>query len=157
MRRVTIKADCAPRYEAVIFDLFGTLVPAPRSSAMAAAHRGRAALLDVPYQEFMEAWQLFQSRTCNVHQSVLMRRCAQACGVSVSDDVVQLAVELGKAVVRPCLQAPRPGSVDTISALRTDGLRVGVASNAGSDVVDAWPATPLSSKPVSYTHLRAHE
>ena len=146
MRRVTIKADCAPRYEAVIFDLFGTLVPAPRSSAMAAAHRGRAALLDVPYQEFMEAWQLLQSRTCNVHQSVLMRRCAQACGVSVSDDVVQLAVELGKAVVRPCLQAPRPGSVDTISALRTDGLRVGVASNAGSDVVDAWPTTPLSSE-----------
>jgi len=113
---------------------------------MAAAHRGRAALLDVPYQEFMEAWQRFQPRTCDVHHSVLMRRCAQACGVAVSDDVVQLAVELGKAVVRPCLQAPRPGSVDAIGKLRTGGVLVGVASNAGSDVVDSWPTTPLSSE-----------
>jgi putative hydrolase of the HAD superfamily len=143
---MSINAGRAPRYKAVIFDLFGTLVPAPRSSAMSAAHRGRAALLDVPYKDFEEAWERFQPEACDIHQSVLMRMCAEACGATVSDDVVHLAVELGKAVVRPCLELPRLGSLDTISALRTGGLRVGVASNAGSDVVDAWPATPLSSE-----------
>jgi putative hydrolase of the HAD superfamily len=142
---MSIDADRAPRYKAVIFDLFGTLVPTPRSSAMSAAHRARAALLDVPYEEFEKVWERFQPQACDVHQSELMRRCAETCGVTVSDDVVYLAVELGKAVVRPCLETPRPGSVDIISALRTDGLRVSIASNAGSDVVDAWPATPLSS------------
>jgi putative hydrolase of the HAD superfamily len=111
---------------------------------MAAAHRARAALLGVPYEEFGIEWERFQPPACDVRQGILLRRCASALGVSVTDEVVELGVQLGIGVVRPSIAAPRAGAIGAIRDLRASGIRVGVGSNAGSDVVDAWQGSPLA-------------
>ena len=140
-------------YKGVIFDLYGTLVEPFRSQESLASITEMATTLGVPKDEFGRLWrETFSARETGVFRTIEenIRHICQRLGIQCDASQVTAAARLRLDLYRRSL-VPRPGSVDTLAALRSAGFRIGLVSNASAQTNELWQETsmaPLVDAPV---------
>ena len=138
----------ARRYDAIIFDLFGTLVDDvghPERNAVR-NRRAKAEMADtmgVPSEDFVRLW----DRTVSQRDSGAipnaetgLTHVLQKLGVSVDSSLVQEAIRIRLDYYRQALR-PRDDAIATLETLKSRGYEVGLVSNCSNDVSVLWPTT----------------
>jgi len=134
-------------FDAVVFDLFGTLVPEFSRSDFSDAVRVAADRLGCDRVAFEDAW----SRT-----AVLRQTGAYPGGME--ENVRAILAELGCAEPGPAVLAealapraalydrwfhPRPGALETLRAVKERGYPVGLISMCAPDTPERWRASSM--------------
>lgn len=131
--------------QAVIFDLFGTLV----DDFVASTGQMNAELLtalDVPREPFMQQWrQTSAMRTIGEFQTVeaSIEHVCTMIGVQVTTEQLMKAVEIRLKYIRRALE-PRPDALPTVRQLKDNGYKIGLLSNCSIEIPILWPETPLA-------------
>ena len=139
------------RYEAVVFDLWGTLVDElTHPEAHRLVYRQKtdetADLLGVDRGEFARAWSVSAlDRMIGRIPSTeaTLRLICEQLGAAPSGDTVRAAAQIRYEYVRGAL-SPRHGTVETMAALKESGYRVGLISNCTEEVSRLWESTPFA-------------
>lgn len=138
-------------YKAVIFDLYGTLIDElmhPESNRMV-YERTRdemADMMGVDRAGFAKGLddcllQLMVGSIPSTHAAI--SDICEKLGSKPGDKLIEACVKHRLEYVRNSL-SPRPGTVETISALREKGYRVGLISNTLEEVPLLWDETPFA-------------
>ncbi len=135
------------RFDAVIFDLYGTLVPEfPRSDFYLTVDR-MALELGADADSFREAW----NRTAMARQTggfpTMVDNVREICEELGLDEPTEL--EFGRALApREAMYDrwfhPRDGAPETLAAVRERGLAIGLISMCAPDTPAMWRASALS-------------
>ena len=133
------------KYDAVIFDLFGTLVDIFSMEDYRALLDDLCAVLGVSPEAFMSRWDeaSYERSLGLVSVAEQLRVLCRGLGVDVTPEQLERAVEMRVDFVRGVL-VPREDATATLAALRERGLKVGLISDCSEEVVAAWPGTPLA-------------
>ena len=126
------------KFEAVIFDLWQTLVPWPSEAALA-LYGEMADAVGAPREQFTDAWHSHRPvrETGPIADSV--RWVLDQLGVDADPQVV---VAMRRDWTRSNLE-PRPDAVPTLQALRNRGLKVGLITVCSTEVGELWESTPF--------------
>jgi putative hydrolase of the HAD superfamily len=136
-------AEISSAHSAVVFDLWGTLVPFP-SSLWDNLLVQVASVLGADTQKFAEAWHAdYANRAVGDVESSLRRACQQA-GMLDDDARIRGALELRQDALARAFR-PRSDAVATLRWLRARRYRVGLLTNCTSEVPKLWSHCPLSS------------
>jgi putative hydrolase of the HAD superfamily len=133
------------KFQAIIFDLFGTIVDGFAASS-AGYQEQFAAALGVPYDELSQHWrQLTDRRTLGEFQTVeaSIEHVCNIIGASVTDEQMTKAVETRLQLTRRAL-TPRPNAVATLAQLRSDDFKIGLLSNCSIEIPIVWPETEFA-------------
>lgn len=133
--------------QAVIFDLFGTLVD-EMDSWLAPTRAQMAEALSIPEPAFSEMWARTASargtgRLGTIEASV--RHICDALGRTPSPEAIGRAVAIRTEMTQRVL-TPRPDAEETLGQLRDSGFKVGLVSNCSPEV----PALLWSTSPAPY-------
>jgi len=134
------------RYRAALFDLAGTLVEfSPR--AYREVVRGMAGTLGVPASRFEPLWNdaigRLETGSAESVESALGGVVVRLGGVPEPDGVSASVASL-LSFARDLL-TPRTGAPEALLALRSMGLKLGLAANQAAFVADLWPTCPLAT------------
>jgi putative hydrolase of the HAD superfamily len=122
------------KFKAVVFDLFGTLVP-KWSSSLASETLSRISItLDVDHVAFARAWRQTDALRETGQMSIErgFKLAAEACNVA-NQQRVDEATNIWLELVRQRM-APREIVFDVLATCRDRGLRVGLLSDCNDDV-----------------------
>ncbi|TCB99687.1 HAD family hydrolase [Micromonospora zingiberis] len=117
-----------PRFQAVLFDFFGTLT---RPVQRGVGHRTTAELLGCPPDTFVEVLdRSFYERACGRFGSAeaTLRWVCEQAGVRPPEDALRAAVACRQQAIRADTRL-RADAVPTLRALRARGMRTGVISD----------------------------
>ena len=137
------------KYDAVIFDLFGTLVPTPEHDDFVVDHRRTAAAMGVDADLYLAAWysdDMSLKRATGVYgdtRSMIGAVC-ESLDVVPTPETVARAVK-GRLEVTRSVMRPRPDAEETIERLRGAGLRLGMMSDCSSEIPPIWSETPMGN------------
>jgi putative hydrolase of the HAD superfamily len=138
--------DVGVRHDAVVFDLFGTLVPEfPRDRFHGALAAG-AALLGVDPEGFRREWEATAlERQMGVLPTVdaNVREILRRLGSTAAEDAVRAALVPRSELYRE-LFAPKLDAVRTLAQLRARGYRLGLISMCSPDTPALWRSSPLA-------------
>lgn len=133
------------KYQAVIFDLFGTIVDG--FAASSAGYQERfAAALGVPNDQLAQHWrQLTDRRTLGEFQTVeeSIEHVCVLIGRTVTAEQMMRAVELRLQLTRSAL-TPKPDAIATFQQLKSDGFKIGLLSNCSIEIPIVWPETEFA-------------
>lgn len=133
------------RFDAVCFDLYGTLVD-EISSGLDAIMERIADTLGLPLDELVYFWQ-FESRhdrdigRYRTDVEALSAAC-EALGVTASPDRLTEAAGLRQAFMSSCF-IPRPDAKFTLAAIRSAGLATALVSNCSAGTPERWKRCEL--------------
>lgn len=134
------------RYKALIFDLFGTLVPSYSRSAYDNVLKETAAVLHVPYPAFWDAMvQLFYERTVGKrrsHEDNLIEACRRLDAKADEAQIAQAAA-LRYRFIHKAL-TPDAETLDALAQLKSRGHLIGMITNCAADVPKCFPQSPLA-------------
>ena len=138
------------RFDAVIFDLYGTLVdsvdaPGPKLSAYVRTAETIAPALGAPPEPFVELWNsTFADRMTGAHPSLEAYVAALCRALDVVPRPEQLAeaVRIRLDMFRAQL-VPRHDAVETLRNLRAMGHRIGLITDCSWETPQLWPDTAL--------------
>jgi putative hydrolase of the HAD superfamily len=133
-------------YNAVIFDLFGTLVD-DFVSSVGQMNTELAAALGAPPEQFMQLWrQISGMRTMGAFQTVeaSIEYVCGLMGVHVTAAQMTQAVAIRLHHTRRALE-PRPNAIATLVRLKNEGYRIGLLSNCSIEIPIVWPETALAN------------
>jgi putative hydrolase of the HAD superfamily len=133
------------KFNAVIFDLFGTLVD-DFVSSVGQMSTELAAALAVPYEPFMSHWnQSSEMRIIGAFQTVEanIKYVCDAMNVHPGPEQIAKAVEIRMKHIRKALQ-PRPNATSTLSQLKNPGYKLGLISNCSIEIAILWPETAFA-------------
>ena len=134
------------KYEAVIFDLFGTLIKNfPRAESNNILRR-MAAELSVPPDDFSSLWHAgFDERMTGILQRYqdCIRHICQQLGVQVQDEKVELAAGMRFEMNRREVTAPREDAIEVLSYLKSNGCKTGLISDCSMETTLVWKNSPL--------------
>jgi putative hydrolase of the HAD superfamily len=135
------------KFEAVIFDLFGTLVPSVDEGAYVESIRRTARAAAAEPEAFRRAWQdpeVSRGRAIGVFptQAACVRHCCRRIGLEPDDAAVAGAATV-RADYERSLLIPRPDAVDALERIRGRELRLGLMSACSRDTPRVWPDTPF--------------
>jgi putative hydrolase of the HAD superfamily len=137
--RVTIRA--------VIFDLYGTLVPEFPAEDFYASVDHMASVLGAETGAVRDEW----NRTAPLRQSGAfttmednVRAICAAIGVSAPSDADVEAALAPRAEMYERWFHPRPGAVETLTELRTRRFPIGMISMCAPDTPAMWLASPFA-------------
>lgn len=133
-------------YSAVIFDLFGTLVPDITGPPYERVAAQMAEVLSVPAESFIEMWfGLVYERNIGVFETIqdnIVHICKKL-KVDVSEEQVYKATRIRYEYVKQAMTSPRDHSLETLKELRNRGVRIGLLTDCSPSEVDIWPVTPF--------------
>jgi putative hydrolase of the HAD superfamily len=137
-------------YDAVIFDLFGTLIDNFAEDEHEAVLNRMMDCLDVPRDAFRQFRQLWNHDTWPMRATgqlptteANIRYVCDALEVHPDADAVASAVAMRVDFTRRAL-APRADALTTLAALRQDGYTLGLISDCSSEVPLLWPETAFA-------------
>ncbi len=134
------------RYDAVIFDLFGTLIDSLSRREYERVLAEMAGVLGIPCGDFVRLWLATSyERAVGILASseANIAHCYRALGREGGPAGVADAVEIRTRFTQRAL-VPRPGSTETLLALRAAGYRLGLISDCSSEVSLLWSGTPFA-------------
>ena len=129
------------RYDAVIFDLFGTLVHTVTPDDYGAMLGELSEILGVSHGYFTRRWRAtIDERESGALGDIagVLRTTAGAVGGTPSDEQVATAAERWMAIASGWLVA-RDNARDVLGRVRETGARVGLLSNCSAEVPPLWP------------------
>ena len=140
------RGQLAGTFQAVIFDLFGTLVENFSRSEYQEVLGAMAAVLGVSADEFERVWMgTFAERTtrgCERTEDDIELMCAHL-GVEVGNDAAETVAQMRRDFTR-CQMVPRDGALETLTGLRNMGLRLGLITDCTVEVPQLWPETAFA-------------
>jgi putative hydrolase of the HAD superfamily len=134
------------KFDAVIFDLYGTIIDFLPDEDYVCANARMAAALGAPAAELRAAW-----LACAKERGIgafggledTIRCVCGKVGVHPDDAQIQEAARIRLEIIRRNL-APRDGAVETLTALRSAGLKTALISVAYDEETRVWPDTPFA-------------
>jgi putative hydrolase of the HAD superfamily len=136
------------RINAVIFDLFGTLVPSFPPSGFHRSLEEMAAAVGLTTDEFVRGWT--QDTSEDRHRGVFptiednVRAICRAIGVTPEEAQVARAALIRTEFTRDVLK-PRSDAIRTLERIRRRGLSTALVSVCSPEVPALWPETPFAS------------
>jgi putative hydrolase of the HAD superfamily len=133
------------KYKAVIFDLFGTLVPNMSLSEHRAVLTRMAHVLSAPPDDFAQLWfDTFNERSTGIFQSPHdnVEYICRTLGVSVNETQVKLATRIRFDYAVQSMM-PRPDAIETLSCLKSYGYKTGLISDCSAEAPAIWKDTPF--------------
>ena len=139
------------KYDAVIFDLFGTLVdnpevPGPIQAASDQYLADLAAAISVPTEQLLRLWRETADERMKGHfptpEGYITHLC-QELGVDPGADQVIQAAGIRLDFLREHL-VPRPDSKATMSQLKSSGYKIGLISDCSPETSLTWPSISLA-------------
>jgi putative hydrolase of the HAD superfamily len=130
------------KFNAVIFDLFGTLVD-DFASSIGSTNPNLAMALEVPSEPFAQRWrQTTEMRVNGTFQTVeaSLEHVCDAIGALVNPDKMKKAVEMRLQQIRRALK-PKPDAIATLTRLKNSGCKLGLLSNCSIEIPILWPET----------------
>lgn len=133
------------KYKAIIFDLFGTLIPNMSLSEHQAILERMAHALSVPPEDFVQLWfNTFNERCTGVFQTPddnVLYIC-QTLGVSVNETKVKHAARI-RFDYSVQSMVPRPDAIETLSHLKLEDYKTGLTSDCSAEVPAIWKDSPF--------------
>jgi len=133
------------RYQAIIFDLFGTIVDG-FAVATAGYQEAFSTALGVPHDALMRHWrQLTDRRTLGEFQTVedSIQHVCDLLSATPTTEQMTRAFEIRLDLTRRALK-PKPDAVATLRELRRDGFKIGLLSNCSIEIPLVWPQTEFT-------------
>lgn len=135
------------KYQAVIFDLGGTLICGPTFSDYADAAREIAAAIAAPVEEFVKIWfEQSGGLGTGVYQDyqAYIRHVCKQLGINVRDSQMELAASIPFNVTKQKMMTPREGAIEILSYLKSKKYKTGLISDCANDTPLIWPETPFA-------------
>ena len=143
--KVTTKND--RKYQAIIFDLYGTLVENYPSSEGNRVLKQAAAIFSAPPEEFMALWYKdYDDRQIGIlktYQECFAHICKQL-GIEYDKGQLNSAAELRHKLTRQEAMTYKDGAVETLKYLKTKKYKTGLVSNCSMETTRLWPETKLA-------------
>ena len=134
-----------PNYDAVIFDLFGTLVEVYSFRGYDQVLQQMAGIVGAPPVEFAQIWRdTLPMRATGMFESIAgnVEHICRVLNVRIERRAVKEACRVRDQHTVDSLE-PRPDAVDVLTRLRGAGYKVGLISDCAPDVPAMWPRTPF--------------
>jgi putative hydrolase of the HAD superfamily len=134
------------KYQAVIFDLYGTLVQTFRRTDYERALEEMVAILKAPHDEFIKMWYKTAGERAIGGFGTLEENIEYICKkIKISPNKTQLkrATKVRLDMVASAL-TPKEGAVETVKRLKSDGYKIGLISNCSPEPPKLWPGTPFA-------------
>lgn len=134
------------KYQAVIFDLFGTLVPNFSEREYHQVVVKMASILSAPEDEFWQLWKAsFNQRALGILPDLesQIRSVCRQLGQEVNGDKMREAARVRFDYEKQAT-IPRPEAIKTLSALKSRGVKIGLISDCSSEVPAIWNDLPLA-------------
>ncbi len=135
------------KYQAVIFDLGGTLSRSSVSNEYVDAARKMARVCSAPVDKFVELWFAHSTGLGTGLYATSRDYIKYVCSLmnlNVPDKAINLAASMPFSVTRQEITTPRDDAVELLSHLKSHGYKIGLVSDCGPDVPDIWPETPFA-------------
>ena len=135
------------RYDAVIFDLFGTLVDNMHHEEFLQELTTMAGILGVPARDLIQMWSAtWPLRSIGKLPSAeaAIRYICNELGVELDDERIQQAAQVRFEFSRRAL-VPRLDTVETLARLKSEGYKLGLISDCTAEIPLLWPTTPMAS------------
>ncbi len=138
----------AASVRAVVFDLFGTLVPNFSGAEYQAMAEAAAVVVRAPVEEFVRLYMhetyplrlIGELATTEANVEYVCERL----GIDPDEGRVAEAARLRIQLTRRVLQAPLPDAVEALTELRQSGYRIGLVSDCSCEVPLVWHETPFA-------------
>ena len=134
------------KYEAVIFDLFGTLVDKFSLHDHTGMLSQMASVLSIPADDFVKLWfDTFDMRGLGEFKSLeenIDYICRQL-GVPPENDRVRLVAKMNIDYTARSMIA-RPQAIEVLSRLKSQGYRTGLITNCSAEIPKIWPSTSFA-------------
>ena len=134
------------KYEAVIFDLFGTLINNYSIQQHESVLRQMASVLAAPPKDFMQLWyDTFNERCIGVFRNAEANidYVCQKLGLPAEDNRKSLAARIRfNFTVRSMI--PMPESVAVLSHLKSAGYKTGLVTDCSAEAPVIWPDIPFA-------------
>ncbi|GAI87566.1 unnamed protein product [marine sediment metagenome] len=146
-REERVNRQNSMKYEAVIFDLGGTLVHNSYWSEGDNALRRMASVLAVPPDDFVTSWHAtFEERMTGIFQSyqACIRHICQQLGVDVQDDQIESAARIRSDYTKREITTTQEGAIEVLSYLKLNGYKTGLISDCSAETPTIWKSTPLA-------------
>lgn len=133
-------------FDAVIFDLFGTLVPEFSKKDFFRSVREMAGVLNADPDLFEAAWigtSLERQTGSFVTVEDNVRHICASLGVDPADDALGRALDLRLELYRTWF-FPRRGALETLTELKQRGYPIGLISMCAPDAPGMWRASALA-------------
>jgi putative hydrolase of the HAD superfamily len=126
------------KYEAVVFDLWNTLVVWPPDVDV---YERMAQTVGVASERFNEVWSAaYDARATGPLEPSVRTVCS---GLGLADEHLTALIDVRLDFTRTAL-VPREGALDVLEELRGRGYRLGLISVCSEEVPQLWPATSLA-------------
>lgn len=135
------------KYQAVIFDLFGTLIdkfPLPEHKRVL---RQMASVLSAPSDDFIELWfDTFDERGLGVFQTIEenVEYICQKLDISPQDAEVKAAARINLDYAAQGMKS-RPYAAEVLSYLKAHGYKIGLITNCGAAIPEILSNMPFAS------------
>jgi putative hydrolase of the HAD superfamily len=132
-------------FQAVIFDLFGTLINDFAASA-GSAYTEMADALALPYERFISVWnQTLEMRIIGAFETVEanIEYVLNALNARAGTEQIERAVDIRMRSIQRVLQ-PKADAVSTLAELKTRGFKLGLISNASIEIPLLWRETAFA-------------
>lgn len=134
------------KYQAVIFDLFGTLVDVFSRRGYEDVLAEMTSILKAPHDEFTRLWlDTAKWRGAGVFQTLEenIEYICRELEVNIVDTKIQLAKQVRFDYVARSLK-PRRDALEVLSRLKSEGYRTGLISNCSTEPPVIWQDTPFA-------------
>jgi len=134
------------KYQAVIFDLFGTLIENFVRTEYENVLAEMASILNTPFRDFQRIWlDSFPERVTGVHatQKESIEYICHKLNVSVTEAQVDHAFRVRLDYTKRSM-IPRRDALETLSYLKTKGYKLGLISDCSGEIPIVWESTPLA-------------
>ena len=134
------------QYDAIIFDLFGTLVNKVSFQEYKQMLLQIASILSLPYESFSSLWnETSNQRAIGVFKTTeeSIRHICKALQVTVDEDKIKKVVQLRLNITRKALK-PKVDAIETLFKLKKRGFKIGLISNCSAEVPILWENTPFT-------------
>lgn len=137
------------KYDAIIFDLFGTLVDNFTVDEFEPVLTEMAAIINAPVLDFIQQWSVetWPLRAAGAFPTLeaTIEHICRVLSVEVEQKQLSVAAALRFEFTRRKL-VPRHDTIETLTLLKSAGYKIGLISDCTVEVPQLWPDTALASR-----------